>query len=1523
MTNKKFKIAAMSMALTACVAAQPLLANAADETDTTSSNDAPAQTTDAPAAEEQPTETKGHAAEQSTVEGQPVEQNGETESTPSGQNSTGGETEQPDGANKEGENTEDLLGDADVKYDHDNPKKDLEAGSTTITGEVVKKDDAGSTDPDKKSDGTGETGSTTPAADTGKTEIDPDKKPSPGHIGSATKTETDTGDTTVTNPKPGAQPEVDPDKDSSAKTEDDGTIIINTPTRVPATEETTSTGKGTATADMDATETTGKITKDELQKELGGALPTWETKKDDTFGEGEDDAKYKVIDDKLSEDGNSKEVKLEKTTTTTTDMTAEDIAKLLEAEATEPDEDGNYTLTRDKMETTDENGNKITRITYITVDPGSGKVTTKTVTELTVTLEKGKQTVDKTFSEDEKDYTKSDAWSEKTTIEDNKGNKYEVSLKDLLKDTKDEELKSALASGGSITVSGEDGLTYEITFGQEKTDGQLDLSPTDLARLLNTDYDVIDGKLYYIGEGLENKSEVKAEEFNALQKSLSVTIKVTKKTSQSGTEITGDKAAAEAEAKLDALKNALVEAAKKEGLTLDKSTMTDVTLDGTSWTYTKDGKTYTFTYEVSDTVTDGGKHEVTGVTIEDGKHDQVDRVWDNIVNGSATVTGSTITSTKNDFVYDTTGKLSIGSTFDKVPEDADAATIKREDGKEDGRITSYVDADGKTHTFTYKTITDKSQLTEAERTALTAKAEAEGWTLDDLLLNEGFTRVSWEVSWNEHKETPVKEEIHDETIDLIKKDEKDEWNYGRTEDSDGKWNFTYKNGHSDTDMTLSNTSVSEKDGIKTTTETFTKTDANGDNITITVTTRQMSEAELQDRFNEKFHGIKYTLDTTNKTVTYVNEKGETITARYNDLVQTMNRVVSVQQAVAGTGNTEQDAINNFLKNLEDAYNKAKEAGETLIVRDPSGKLPDLEIKPGVEWKEEVRRYVENVVNFKAMNDADLINYLTKLKEDADSSKTSYTGDSENNTLYYFDEDGKSYHVSETEKDERGNITKVRVGNDWKNVEHKWVWDFIGGHYESNIKYGPNYIDHLDLATDSNLTLAEKDEKGNFKTDDCVLVEKTLEWNTDANDLVHNPESNRKVGLLDRITYDNENDNDSKTGHYEYPRASWFDWDTSKDNAPKSSAYYKVTGTVAYGKYGSAFKAGWNGSEYYWDDAAAKKAADIELAKIREQYKDARIVTIYDDQNRDSKPSYQIYLYESKLTAYGYLSDSSNTCGNAHYEPGNKNSYVGGFDLTLGNLTQVSKEEIVAVGKNVINCSATFTRIKQKLDKENRSLTYAETLKEYTETEDTPHSESGNALSGSYRYEKENTDLNVTETGSGSYRSYEYTDTETATGKATTTVTRKDGFVRFIYRTIKDAFVSDATKTETVKKDAEVKYTYTTVVKRDTYVPGEDQITIITPDENGGGDDGGTVIEENNPILPSTPELPPVQDARPDAPVLPSDPVLPPVQDAHFDAALPQTGVNWLTAIGLALSGMTLMAAGAFAALTGKNKKEQQ
>ena len=70
------------------------------------------------------------------------------------------------------------------------------------------------------------------------------------------------------------------------------------------------------------------------------------------------------------------------------------------------------------------------------------------------------------------------------------------------------------------------------------------------------------------------------------------------------------------------------------------------------------------------------------------------------------------------------------------------------------------------------------------------------------------------------------------------------------------------------------------------------------------------------------------------------------------------------------------------------------------------------------------------------------------------------------------------------------------------------------------------------------------------------------------------------------------------------------------------------------------------------------------------------------------------------------------------------------------------------------------------------------------------------------------------------------------------------------------------------------------------------------------------------MTPETPELPPVQDATPDQVIAPANPELPPVQDA---TALPQTGVNWMAALGMAFSGMLLTIAGAFASLKYKEK----
>ena len=82
---------------------------------------------------------------------------------------------------------------------------------------------------------------------------------------------------------------------------------------------------------------------------------------------------------------------------------------------------------------------------------------------------------------------------------------------------------------------------------------------------------------------------------------------------------------------------------------------------------------------------------------------------------------------------------------------------------------------------------------------------------------------------------------------------------------------------------------------------------------------------------------------------------------------------------------------------------------------------------------------------------------------------------------------------------------------------------------------------------------------------------------------------------------------------------------------------------------------------------------------------------------------------------------------------------------------------------------------------------------------------------------------------------------------------------------------------------------------------------------------------DTPVSPEGPTTPPVQDATPDdaeTPVNPENPTNPSVQDAAPDstvAALPKTGVNRTAALAMALSGMALMAAGAFTSLFAKSK----
>lgn len=121
MTNKKFKVAAMSMALTACVAAQPLIANAADDVNAVSNEPAPQSEEGSSTVADTSTgnNTESNGSESKGTEGENANANNGEATT--GKDETGKETETPAGVNKQGENPEDLLGDKDVNYDHENP----------------------------------------------------------------------------------------------------------------------------------------------------------------------------------------------------------------------------------------------------------------------------------------------------------------------------------------------------------------------------------------------------------------------------------------------------------------------------------------------------------------------------------------------------------------------------------------------------------------------------------------------------------------------------------------------------------------------------------------------------------------------------------------------------------------------------------------------------------------------------------------------------------------------------------------------------------------------------------------------------------------------------------------------------------------------------------------------------------------------------------------------------------------------------------------------------------------------------------------------------------------------------------------------------------------------------------------------------------------------------------------------------------------------------------------------------------
>ena len=1414
MTNKKFKVAAMSMALTACVAAQPLIANAADDVNAVSN---------------EPTDSAPQSTEGSSV------------SAPVAVASVSSDPV----TNQQDEGAVDVIGDPDISvdYNHDNDKvtKDDSSTTTESTGPVNRdvpiESEPGAHQPSgdgqqTKGDGQQTEGNGQQTEGNGqqtetdlnneqkgepKTDLnneqegskDGDKETEKKPIGEAQKSETETKDTKLVLGESTTT--------TTTTTNPDGSTTTTTTTTTDTALETTTKVEGEASAKTEE-DSSENVKKDTLKEELGGKDLSWDTEPNTKFGD------YTVTDAVKMDDGTktftlTKEDKIE-----TGEMTGLDISKLIEAGYTD-NGDGTYTLTK---EFTDSQGQKQT--TTVKVDSSKATKTTSTTLTVTMASQEHKKNEDLGTKED----TKYPYPSTNVTVQDDKGTDHTFNVKDILDKAHDN-------GDGTFTYEDkENNLTYTIT--KNETDTKLDsLTDTELRDLLNdhagSEKYTLDneGNLCYITDKGE-KCRV-TDEQNALLRSvlkLGITItdhhgKESDTQKVENSEKTPEQAKADAEktAQEDALKDALAQAINKEtGKSLTKA---DITLpevrDGKfEWTDPDTDKTYTFSYTEKGIVSSSEKISDPTTVKPDASSAEK-----NTETGSAEVTGSTviwIEEGKTLIQNDSKTETAFGKDFDFRSVPGGFELDGKADFNGDGTLKSFKTTDGKTYEFTYEKGSAPDTLTD--------------------ISNADFTKVTWKMTQKTTVPVTSPDDSSPTHIEI-------ERNFQKTEDN-GTFTFTETKEGGKTYSGLKKVAGDEN--------VYRNDDGT---VTIRVTTSELGVDEIRAALEDKGYTevnfnsdgtVSYKIGDVTYKVTY-NTTVESITVKTKEVVK--------ESSTISASDTNQKEAEDALKAKIAELQAGLKEGEYIEV---NGHHVDQHTK-----FETIITYFKTAINYKNMSDAEIVDMLEKQKADADAEHKSYTG--------------------------------AGIGHDY--------W---GRHYDTGET--PNYIGHLDLATDSDLLL----EDGT--TADAILLNTgdkkfKFEWNESAEDLVNKDKEDTRAKFQDSISYDDgkQNGGDGSKGHYEYERgngrATWIDKDN--DQYPHASAYYRLTGTIAYNSLE-------DGKEY-GSKSEAKQALDKWRAEHSTDTDYKPNIVALSKKNKQGKKItvYKVYTYESSLTAYGYMSKDSNTCVNSGY--GSTGDWAGGFDLRISGLTQVTKTESSAHGKNYYDYYADITKYKTV---EQTSRPLANRLLDVipgtkTVPTETTNTDTGSGLFGSYdqnHNETHNYEKPFTGAGTAEYTTYRtWEDTNAEWDGEFEKLT---GAFGFNYTTTKDAEVTEASKKACVKTDSSVKYHYS-YVERQELDPITETKTVTTPADDDGDDDGGDEIidekDSDSPVLPGTPELPPVQDAKPDAPVLPADPALPAVQDAH---ALPQTGVNWLAAIGLALSGMTLMITGAFASLLGKNAK---
>ena len=1437
MTNKKFKKAAMALALTACVAATPLAANAE-----TPENAVPVENKERSEAET-PAQQASESANTAPVENQ--------------------EHKNAEGILEDRE-TEDKKITTDVEYtdreftyNEDGTVKSEESSGPIVQKEMDKSTEAASGETageGKDSEGSAKTPEAGETTEEGKGIEAPDAdisepvKDAEGKIiGTASKEERTEQETTITPTSPDSEKLVD------STVNPDGSVTNRYETSHTADKTTTNTTTGTVTADTkEIFVTDGKEV--DLKQELGEDYQEklkWDTVDGTSFNG------YTV--GSMEEDGDRQTYTLTKhTEDIDLEMTGEDLAKLLEADYTKTEnDDGSYTLTKSIRTSAGE------QTVYITV---TGNKATRTVdTTLKVDVKKSEHSGTADVKQD--DVTLPNKTDKTLTFTDKDNNTFSVDLDELLQ--KQDKTESTNAAGDKVITVKDGSKTYEIIYHEtnEYTDAQVkDLSADELAGLLNSnsangEFIVKDGKVCKVVNG--EACEISYNDATQLLKKVQISVTMTDADNQLSKD-NGTLEDAKLRAKKDALQKALAEAIEAcTGTKVDPASLTltdeDVSFPkenisankdvlNRTYVYTaSDGKKYTFTYNfvyndkpssVSGAGYKGAGYFMDGIHVgteeivadADGKTDHKSTLIESgvFVSGNATTdaNGAYTTITKDSPLY------GLGVDFKTAPKNAVAGSIKYDDT---GRIIEYQTTDGKTIKLSYESV-------EVPDSNLPSYAPVDGKTN---INSKSFTRVTWEA-WD------LGEIRNEEQAD-------DQWTISSGKDESGGLTYT---------IVDKKNNVTYDDLIRVGSNSYTKTvtDENGVKTTYTVTVEpgSLSESRALTELAERY-GVEAAAITVKDGVASFTKDGKQYQVGYGSQLK-----IETVLTTEGTVTTDADQA-ELLEKIQQMQEDLQD-GEILDVGGYQ-----VTISTSKDEIIEILHKVGETTDFTRLTREELKALLEKEKAEADAAGKSYTGDMD--------------------------VSHPEYSN--KNLYGRPDTGIFATKKKEYLSYDGNYIQHLELNATTKADLL-KDADGNVSQTDCVLVDKKLEYSDDLDKLIDS-QGTSVVNLQDKIGYDIPMD------RYEYARTSFSDGDklnwNVRNNHPTASTYYKVSGTVAY-------------NQYKLEDGTSeltKEQAEALLKQLQaEGYADASIVTFYttehEHQQTERNASYRIYLNKSELISYGYLSYDSNTCTNAHNwnqamyglsknKYFNSDAYCGGYDLGLTGFRQVEDGTFVAQGKKTI----TVSRILPATTLTNNHLTI---------TDSAQKADTGSGVSGRYNYTTtvSGSRVNYSALGTATHETWK----EAAQQTTERTGEQVDGTLSYTYRSTQDASVDaeSAHKEETVVRHGTADYEY-------TYTASKDEVEITT-DSRTETTTPETPETPDPPVSPEDPTTPPVQDATPDdaeTPVTPENPANPSVQDATPDtvAALPKTGVNWFTALAMALSGMALTVAGAFTSLFAKSK----